>query len=241
MPLRPVAPPLAGLALAALLGAFAAPAAAQVNAGRPSVAPSPVAVPVQAARSPAAQAAFDAMKAACAPKARFQGRLAMGLGLRVAGDTPRARAATFLSRFGGIFDLGAHGRLVAGEVQGRSVRLVQLQGDTEVRGAGVTLVFDLVGRLKGYTDETVSVASAAAPRIDAAKAIGVALAHVSQHEGVKPPETRLVFSARGGVAVPVYEVTVVVRPPLDIRRVLVDATNGNVVGLEALAPVEVRK
>ncbi len=118
--------------------------------------------------------------------------------------------------------------------RGRTVRLEQLHAGLPVRNAGVTFAFGADGRLSGYTNETQVVTQVQPAGLDEAGAARLVFATLGVPETGRTPVTRRTLVARGGLATVVYEIDLMVRPPLDVRRVLVDATAGRVIGQEKL-------
>lgn len=214
-------------AWAAALSLWALPAAAQVAA--PGSAP-PVAPQVVATGAEAALVRLQAV----APTARFTRGLATGLKLTLAGETPTARAQAFLAQYGELFALPAGSVLVPGAAQGRSVRFAQQHDGLAVRNAGVVFAFDAEGRLKGYTDETRRFTGVLPATLDEAAALRLARTTLGLPETGAVPAVRRTLMAQGESAAVVFEIDLLVAPPMDVRRVLVDAVAGRVIGQEAM-------
>lgn len=220
-PPRPIGPrartaTLAGLAL---VGSF--------SLANAQVAPEPG--PAAAVVAPGD--ALSRLRAA-APAARFSERLATGLRLALAGETPTARVQAFLATYPGLFGEGGPTALVPGVERGRSVRFEQTHAGVPVRGGGVTFAFDAEGRLKGYTDEVRRVTSVAPAKLDAAGAVAAARASLGVPVTRGEPAARAVLLVQAGVATPAFEVDLVVPAPLEVRRVLVEGVSGRVIGQE---------
>lgn len=214
-------------AWAAALSLWALPAAAQVAPVAPGApaAPQVLSNGVEAAR---------ARLQAAAPTARFSRGLATGLKLMLPGETPTARAQAFVSQYVELFALPAGSVLVARDAKGRSVRFEQQHDGLAVRNAGVTFAFDAEGRLSGYTDEAKHFASVLPATLDEAAALRVARTTLGLPEGGSTPAVRRTLMAQGEAAAVVFEIDLLVAPPMDVRRVLVDAVAGRVIGQEAM-------
>lgn len=220
-------PPRAGFRAGAFALAGFALASGHVSA-RAQVAPGPVApTPVDAS--------VDALARlrAVAPGARVAPGLVTGLHLELPGETPTDRARAFIAGHPGLFPVGAAGSLVPGVERGRSVRFDQHFGGLPVRGGGVTFAFDARGRLKGYTDEVRPVVSATPATLDATAAIAAARTQLGVPATPGAPPVRAALIVQSGLAMPVFEVDLLVSAPFDVRRVLVDAVAGRVIGQEA--------
>jgi hypothetical protein len=217
-------------AWAAALSLWALPAAAQVAPVSPGA---PAAPAAPQAASNGAEAARARLQAA-APSARFTRGLATGLKLTLAGETPTARAQAFVAQFGEVFALPAGSVLVARDAKGRSVRFEQQHDGLAVRNAGVTFAFDAEGRLSGYTDEAKRFVSVLPATLDEGAALRVARTTLGLPESGPVPAVRRTLMAQGEVAAVVFEIDLLVAPPMDVRRVLVDAAAGRVIGQEAM-------
>lgn len=214
-------------AWAAALSLWALPVAAQVAPVAPGAPPAP-----QVA-SNGAEAARARLLAA-APGARFSAGLATGLKLTLPGDAPAARAQAFVAQYGELFALPAGSVLVAREAKGRSVRFEQRHDGLTVRNAGVTFAFDAQGRLTGYTDEAERFGTVLPAAMDEAAALRVARTTLGLPESGPLPAVRRTLAAQGTTASVVFEIDLLVAPPMDVRRVLVDAVAGRVIGQEAM-------
>lgn len=181
----------------------------------------------------ATEAAFSRLRTA-APGAHLTPRLVTGLRLSLPGDTHPARALAFVAAYGDVFGLSVDDTLVQRSTRGRTVRLEQQHAGVPVRNAGVTFAFAADGRLMGYTNETQAITRIPVATMDAAAAVRTALTTLGVPDSGLTPVTRRTLVARGGEATVVYEIDLLVRPPLDIRRVLVDAVAGRVIGQESL-------
>ena len=211
-------------AWAAALSLWALPVAAQVAPGAPTE-PQVVSNGPEVAR---------ARLQAAAPGARFTSGRATGLKLTLPGETPAARVQAFLAAYGEILSLPAGSTLVERAVKGRSVRFEQQHDGVPVRNGGVTFAFDAQQRLMGYTDEAKRFTTVLPATLDEAAALRLARTTLGLPESGAVPAVRRSLSAMGDTAVVVFEIDLLVAPPMDVRRVLVDAVAGRVIGQEAM-------
>ena len=70
--------------------------------------------------------------------------------------------------------------------------------------------------------------------VDEAAALRLARTTLGLPESGPAPKVRRTLMAQGDEAFGVFEIDLLVAPPMDVRRVLVDAVAGRVIGQEAL-------